>query len=86
MQKTQNLFKKNPILKYQKNLTKINHYNKNINIFEIFTSYINNMDYIAVSNSNNFNIDIFLLLKNKNVLNINIHDKIISTIRYFFNH
>lgn len=86
MQKTKNLFKKNPNLKYQKNLTKINHYKKNINIFEIFTSHIDNMDYITVSNSNNFNIDIFLLLKNKKVLNINIHDKIISTIRYFFNH
>ena len=86
MQKNKNIFKENPNLKYQKNLTNINQYNNYTKIFEVFTSHIDNMDYIVLSNSNNFHIDIFLLLKNKKVLNIKVHDKIISTIKYFFNH
>ena len=85
MHETRNIFKKNPSLKYQKNLTKINHYQNYTKIFEIFTLYIDNKDYIALSNSNNFHIDIFLLLNNKKVLNINAHNQIISTIKYFFN-
>lgn len=85
MQKARNIFKKNPSLKYQKNLTKINHYQNYTKIFEIFTSYIDNKEYIALSNSKDFHIGIFLLLENKKVLNIIAHKEIISTIKYFFN-
>ena len=53
--------------------------------YEIFLSYIDNKEYLASPNSNNFNLDIFLLIDNEKIKSLPIHKNHIITIRYFIN-
>ena len=77
-------FAKNPHFNYKYDITDSNdNYGMN-DIFEVFTSYKDNKEYIASPNWNN-NIDIFSLLEEKKILSTEGHAKRITTIRYFKN-
>ena len=71
-------------LKYKFDITNSNDPNGLNDIFEVFTSYKDNKEYI-VSKNINFNLDIYNLLENKKILSLEGHKNTISTIRYFIN-
>jgi len=79
-------FNKNPNLKYKLDITNINDTNSYNDIFEVYTSYKDNKEYVASPNYLNYNINIYLLLENKEILNIKGHENNILTIRYFINY
>ena len=72
-------------LKYKYDITNSNDPNGLNDIFEVFTSYKDNKEYI-VSKNINFNLDIYNLLENKKILSLEGHKNTISTIRYFINY
>ena len=53
-------------------------------IFEVYTCYKDNKEYIALLNEN-FILDIFALLDNKKIISLYGHNKDIYTVRYFIN-
>ena len=75
----------NPNLKYKLDITNINDINSFNDAFEVFTSFKDNKEYVASPNYLNYNINIFLLIENKKILNIKGHKNNIVTIRYFRN-
>ena len=77
-------FKKVPNLKYKLEITDTNSKYGNNDIFEVFTSYKNNKEYIASPNVNNDNMDIFSLFDLKKVYSLQGHKMYIKTVRYFF--
>ena len=78
-------FKEYPNLKFKLNITNNNDDFGYNDIFEVFISFKDNKEYLVSANKNNYKLDIFLLLDNKNILNLPGHNNRISTIRYFFN-
>ena len=77
-------YKRNPNLKYVLDITNTNEKYGMNDIFEVFISQKDNQEYI-VSPNINYNLDIFLLMKNKKILSLERHKNRISTIRYFIN-
>ena len=79
-------FMKEPInLKYQLDIIDTNDFFGCSDLFEVFTSYKDNKEYIASKNINDFNIDIITLIDNKKILSLKGHETHIRTIRYFIN-
>ena len=85
MNKIRYKFKKNPNLKYKIDLVDNNDIHGNNDIFEVFISYKDNMEYIVSPNSQKHNLDIYSLLNNKKILSLQGHKKSITSVRYFFN-
>ena len=54
-------------------------------MFEVFISYKDNKEYLVSPNVNTFNLDIFNLLDNKQILSLRGHKNDIRTVRYFIN-
>jgi len=79
-------FIKEPInLKYQLDIIDTNDFFGCSDLFEVYTSYKDNKEYIASKNINDFNIDIITLIDNKKILSLKGHETHIRTIRYFIN-
>ena len=79
-------FNKNPKnLKFKLNITTTNTVNGWNDMFEIFTSFKDNKEYLVSPNSDNFNLDIFSLLDHQKILSLPGHKNKIKTIRYFLN-
>jgi len=79
-------FKKEPQnLKFKFDITNTNCIYGWNDIFEVFTCYKDNKEYIISPNNNNYNLDIFNLLDNKKILSLEGHKNDIRTIRYFIN-
>ena len=72
-------------LKYKYDIINTNIIYGYSDIFETFTSYKDNKEYIISPNINNNNIDIFTLIDNKKILSLQGHNNTIKTIRYFIN-
>ena len=84
MNKTNNIFIKNPNFKYHSEIIKTNYPSGNNDMFEIYTSYKDNKIYIASPNYFNANLDIFTLLDNKKIISLNAQSSI-QSVRYFYN-
>ena len=54
-------------------------------IFEVYTSIKDNMQYLVSPNKNNFNLDIITLIDNKLQYSLKSHTKKVTSIRYFLN-
>ena len=78
------LFKNNPNIKYKFDITQVET-SIGLEIFEVFTSYIDNNLYLASQDFKLFNINIISLINNKKILFLKGHQTSISTIRYFNN-
>ena len=79
-------FQKDPKnLKYKYDITNSNDKFGANDIFEVFTSYKDNKEYLVSKNNNNYNLDIFNLIDNKKILSLEGHKNHIITIRYFIN-
>ena len=78
-------FVHSPNLRYKLDITKSNSYYGWNDIFEVFISYKDNKEYLISPNFNNYNLDIFTILDNKQILSLKGHKNLIRTIRYFFN-
>ena len=79
-------FIKEPInLKYQLDIIDTNDFFGCSDLFEVYTSYKDNKEYVASKNINNFNIDIITLIDNKKILSLEGHKNHIRTLRYFIN-
>ena len=78
-------FHKKPNFKFKYIIT-YNSYSGGANdVFEVYLSYKDNKEYIASPNSYNNNIDIFIILDNKELISLKGHKNDIRTIRYFIN-
>ena len=79
-------FMKEPInLKYQLDIVETNDFFGCNDLFEVYTSYKDNKEYVASKNINDFNIDIITLIDNKKILSLEGHKIHIRTLRYFIN-
>ena len=76
-------FKKNPNLKYKLNITYFDSLCGLNDIFEVYTSYRDNKEYVV--SKKQYDLDIFSLLDNKKIISLNGHKKEVTTIRYFIN-
>ncbi len=76
-------FKKNPNLKYRCYIIKKAY--TNFRLFEAFTSYKDNKEYLASTNNNNFNLDIYSLIDNQKISSLKGHYNKIKIINYFIN-
>ena len=54
-------------------------------MFEVFISYKDNKEYLVSPNNKNYNLEIFALINNKKIKEIEGHNDKVSTIRYFIN-
>ena len=54
-------------------------------VFEAFTSYKDNKEYIISPHNNNYNLDLYELISQKKINSFKGHQAAISTIRYFIN-
>ena len=84
--KMDNIFGKEPQnLKYKLDITSSNdNYGMN-DIFEVFKSYEDDKEYIISPNSEDHNLDIFMLLDNKKIKSLKGHKDSITVVRYFIN-
>jgi len=80
-------FEKDPNkLKYKYEITKTNDYDSVNDVFEVFISYKDNKEYVVSPNIDNFNLDIFTFLDNKEKINsLEGHEDSVLTVRYFIN-
>ena len=76
-------FKKNPNLKYKCDIIKKEY--TNFRLFEAFTSYKDNKEYLASTNNINFNLDIYALTDNRKISSLKGHYNKIKIINYFIN-
>ena len=84
--KINHIFMKEPInLKYQLDIVETNDFFGCNDLFEVYTSYKDNKEYVASKNINDFNIDIITLIDNKKILSLEGHKIHIRTLRYFIN-
>ena len=72
-------------LKYKLDINNNNGYYGINDIFEIFISYKDNKEYIISKNINNYNLEIFALLDNKQIISLKGHNNHITSVRYFIN-
>ena len=73
-------------LKFKENMTNTNSTSGWNDIFEIFTSYKDNNEYLISPNSITYNLDIFNLMNNEKIESISGHKNNITTIKYFINY
>ena len=85
LKKIDNKFEKNPNLKYKTDLIYNNDSHGDYDIFEAYTLYKDNKDYIASPHEKTHNLDIYSLVDNKRILSLKGHQKYIISVRYFFN-
>ena len=84
LNKMNNEYNSSPIkLKYKNDICKTNTSCGWNDMFEIYISYLNNKEYLASPDNNNYNINIISLIDNKLVTSLKGHDNKIRTIRYF---
>ena len=81
-----NKFIKNPNIKYKMDIVLNNDTHGEYDIFEVYTLYKDNKEYLVSPNAKNHNLDIYSLLDNKKILSLKGHNRYITTVRYFFNH
>ena len=72
-------------LKFKESITNTNSTSGWNDIFEIFTSYKNNKEYLISPNSMTYDLDILNLMDNEKIESIPGHKNNITTIRYFIN-
>ena len=72
-------------LKFKCNITTTNTKNGWNDIFEIYTSFKDNKEYLVSPNVDNYNLDIFSLIDNQKKLSLKGHHGKIKTVRYFIN-
>ena len=72
-------------LKYKYNIINTNDIWGANDLFEIFISYKDNLEYIVSPNFYNYNLDILALLYNHLIKSLKGHQNQITTIRYFIN-
>jgi len=72
-------------LKYKYNIINTNDIWGANDLFEIFISYKDNLEYIVSPNFYNYNLDILALLDNHLIKSLKGHQNHITTIRYFIN-
>ena len=83
--KIKHIFEKDPIdLKFKMNITNTEYYGGYNDIFEVYTCFKDNKEYIA-SLTLNYIIGIFALLDNKKIISLYGHNSNIYTVRYFIN-
>ena len=86
MKKINHNFIKNPNFKYKSELINVDYYYRNVDVFEIYTSFIDKKLYIASPNNDNNNLDIFSLIENKKILSLqNKKRNKTKSVKYFFN-
>ena len=79
-------FKKEPQkLKYKKDITSNNDHLGVNDIFEVFISCKDLIQYIISPNIDNYNLDIYILKNNKKVTSLSGHNNHITTIKYYLN-
>ena len=79
-------FKKDPNnLNYNSDITTTNTPVGWNDMFEIYISYKDNKEYLVSPNTNNYNLDIFILMNNQKVLSLQGHKNLTRTIKYFLN-
>ena len=77
-------FKKEPQnLKYKEDITNANTPMGWNDMFEVFISYKDMIEYLISPNAKNHNLDVFTLKDNKKILSLKGHKNTIRTIRYF---
>ena len=79
------LFKKNPNLKFKQIISKSNDFLGFNDLFEIYISIKDNIYYLVSPNYLNYNLDIITLNNNKLIRSLKGHKNHITTIRYFTN-
>ena len=81
-------FKHPPNLKFKSNIAKylLDEFTfyKKINVFEVFTSHKDNMEYLALPNKNKLNI--IQLIDNKKIKTLKGHHNNIMIVEYYINH
>ena len=86
MKKKNHNFIKNPNFKYKSEIINAYCSCRYTDIFEIYTSYKDMKLYIASSNIDNYNLDIFSLLDNKKILSLTSKDQgKMESSKYYFN-
>lgn len=84
--KKNNIFEKEPQnLKNKLDITSSNDNWGMNDIFEVFKSYEDDKEYIISPNSEDHNLDIFMLLDNKKIKSLKGHQDSITVVRYFIN-
>ena len=72
-------------MQYKFEITNTNSNSGWSDVFEVFLSYKDNIEYIVSANSKNFYLDLYELKTNKKINHFKGHENDISTIRYFLN-
>jgi len=79
-------FKENPLnLKYNKDISNYGETGFWLASFDIYTSYIDNKDYLISRNGRNYNLDIYNINDNSLYKSLKGHNNQISSVRYFYN-